>query len=81
MASIQITHLLNSINLHSDPHEEDKVNSQQVVDYCEARFRVILPVLFGCTDEQQKWMSHVLFRELVFLSKLSLQVANGLTMP
>jgi hypothetical protein len=67
MASVQITNLLNSFHLDSDPNEADKVNSQEVVDYCEARFRVILQSVLNSTADQQSWMIKTLFRELVII--------------
>ena len=63
----QITSLLNTFHLDCDPNEDDKINSQDVVDYCEARFRVILQAILMSPD-QQMWMTKTLFRELVLLS-------------
>ena len=60
-----ITRLLNAVNLHFDPYEQDKINSQEVVDYCNARFRMILQKLSVCQPGQQSWMFRILFRELV----------------
>lgn len=62
-----ITNLLNTFNLYLDPDEEDKIDSQEVVDYC-ARFRVILIALLGSSAEQEQWMVKALFLELVFPS-------------
>jgi len=66
MASTKITNLLNNITLHDDPCEPDKISCQDVVNYCEARFRVILQALHVSKNDNKKWMMKVLFRELVF---------------
>ena len=67
MANIKITNLLNTFHLDSDPDAHDKIDCQEVVDYCEARFRVILQTILECTIDDQRWMVRVLFRELVFV--------------
>lgn len=67
MASPQITNLLNTFHLDSDPNEDDKINSQEVVDYCETRFRVILQSIMASTPDHQTWMMKILFKELVLL--------------
>ncbi len=66
MAYKPITNLLNAYDLLADPYENDKINCQEVVDYCEARFRVILQAMFtSTTEDDQTWMTRILFRELV----------------
>jgi len=66
MAYKPITNLLNAYDLLADPYENDKINCQEVVDYCEARFRVILQAMFtSTTEDDQAWMTRILFRELV----------------
>ena len=58
----KLTNLLNTFDLHCDPNEADKISCQEVVNYCEAQFRVILQVL---SKENVIWKTNVLFRELV----------------
>jgi hypothetical protein len=66
MAYKPITNLLNAYDLLADPYENDKINCQEVVDYCEARFRVALQAMFtSTTEDDQAWMTRILFRELV----------------
>lgn len=65
MSHNKITNLLNAYDLQADPYEADKINCQEVVDYCEARFRVALQRMTNATDEDNTWMTFVLFRELV----------------
>ena len=65
MASIQINNLLNTNDLHLDPNETDKINSQEVINYYEAQFRVILQELVRSDLKKQKWMVKAFFRELV----------------
>jgi hypothetical protein len=60
-----VTHLFNAYDLQADPYEADKINCQEVVDYCEARFRVALQAMMNATDEDLNWMTMTLFRELV----------------
>ena len=68
MTSRKITNLLNNITLLDDPYEADKISSQEVVNYCEARFWVILQKLHVSENDTKKWMIKVLFRELVFFT-------------
>lgn len=65
MASSRLTNLLNTFHLNADPYESDKINSQEVVDYCEARFRVILQKMQEVTGDDQTWMTATLYKELV----------------
>ena len=65
MAYKPITNLLNTYDLLADPYEDDKIDCQEVIDYCEAHFRVVLQAMFGSIEEDQAWMTRVLFRELV----------------
>jgi hypothetical protein len=36
MSRNNITHLFNAYDLQADPYEADKINCQEVVDYCKA---------------------------------------------
>jgi len=65
MSQKNITHLLNAYDLQADPYEADKINCQEVVDYCEARFRAALQAMVTVMDEYLLWMTMILFRELV----------------
>jgi len=65
MPSIPISNLFNMYDLQEDPYEEDKINCQEVIDYCETRFRVALQAMLKASDEDQIWMTKILFRELV----------------
>lgn len=65
MTRIPITNLFNAYDLQVNPLDEDKIRSQEVVNYFEARFRVILQVMMKRSDKDQKWMYKILFREMV----------------
>jgi len=65
MAYEPIVNLLNTSDLITDPYEDDKINCQEVIDYCEARFRVALQSFCSSTNQDQIWMTRTLFRELV----------------
>jgi len=65
MAHTPITNLLNIFDLLADPYEDDKIDCQEVIDYCEARFRVVLQALSWSAEHDKAWMTRILFRELV----------------
>jgi hypothetical protein len=65
MTSIPITDLFNAYDLQLNPLNEDKIRSQEVVNYCEARFRVALQEMMKRSEQDQKWMFKILFREMV----------------
>jgi hypothetical protein len=65
MSAVPLINLFNVYDLQADPYESDKINCQEVVDYCEARFRVILQAMLAVTDEDKIWMTRILFRKLV----------------
>ena len=65
MSHVPITGLFNAYDLQINPYEEDKINSQEVVNYCEARFRVALQQIMKRSDADQEWMLKVFYRELV----------------
>ena len=67
MTRIPITELFNAYDLQVNPLEEDKIRSQEVVNYCEARFRVALQAMIGRSDKDQKWMYKILYQEMVFV--------------
>ena len=67
MSRIPITNLFNAYDLQVNPLDEDKISSQQVVNYCEARFRVALQAMMRRSEKDQKWMYQILFQEMVFL--------------
>jgi hypothetical protein len=64
MPRIPITHLFNAYDLQVNPLEEDKIKSQEVVNYCEARFRVAMQAIMGASEKDQKWMFGILYREM-----------------
>jgi hypothetical protein len=66
MTPIPITHLFNAYDLQVNPLEEDKIRSQEVVNYCEARFRVALQAMMKRSEQDQSWMFSILYREMVF---------------
>jgi len=57
--------LFNAYDLQLNPYKSNKIDVQEVVDYCEARFRSILKTLLCTTEEDQVWMLQTLFHELV----------------
>lgn len=67
MSRIPITNLFNAYDLQVNPLDEDKISSQQLVNYCEARFRVALQAMMQRSEKDQKWMYQILFQEMVFL--------------
>jgi hypothetical protein len=67
MTYFPITHLFNAYDLQVNPLDEDKIASQDVVNYCEARFRVALQAMMGKSEKDQKWMYKILFKEMVCL--------------
>lgn len=66
MTHIPITHLFNAYDLQVNPLEEDRNRSQEVVNYCEARFRVALQAMMKRSEQDQRWMFKILYREMVF---------------
>jgi len=68
MNRIPITNLFNAYDLQVNPLDEDKIKSQHVVNYCEARFRVALQTMMQRSERDQKWMYRILFQEMVFFS-------------
>jgi len=69
MSRIPITDLFDAYDLQVNPLEEDKIGSQEVVNYCEARFRVALQAMMRRSDNDQKWMYKILYKEMVFVIK------------
>jgi len=65
MIHVPITNLFHAYDLQINPHDEDKINSQDVVNYCEARFRVALQAMMERSENDQKWMYKVLSWEMV----------------
>jgi len=65
MTRIPITHLFNAYDLQVNPLEEDKIRSQEVVNYCEARFRVALQAMMKRSQQDQSWMFTILYQEMV----------------
>jgi hypothetical protein len=72
MAHIPITNLFNAYDLQVNPLQEDKIGAQEVVNYCEARFRVALQAMMARSEKDQRWMNKILFREMVFLKSIIL---------
>jgi hypothetical protein len=66
MPHIPITNLFNAYDLQPDPYAEDKIQSQQVVHYFEARFRVTLQAILHWSEHDQGWLYKLLLDELVF---------------
>ena len=67
MLHVPITNLFNAYDLQPNPYEKDRISSQEVVNYCEARFRVALQEIMKRSDADQEWMLKVLYQELVLL--------------
>jgi hypothetical protein len=70
MTHIPITNLFNAYDLQVNPLDKDKIRSQEVVNYCEARFRVVLQAMMARSEKDQKWMYTILFREMVIITTL-----------
>ena len=66
MTHIPITQLFNAYDLQVNPLEEDKIRSQEVVNYCEARFRVALQTMMWRSEKDKRWMFKFLYQEMVF---------------
>jgi hypothetical protein len=60
--------LLNHYDLQDDPYLDSKIDSSQVINYCEARFRAALPYIMA--ESAHPWMERALRQELVRLSFL-----------
>jgi len=65
MSRFPITNLFNTFDLQILAYDEDKIDSQEVVNYCEARCRVALQEIMKHNDADQEWMLKMLYRELV----------------
>ena len=65
MTHIPLTNLFNAYDLQLNPLDEDKIRSQEVVNYCEVRFRVALQEMMRRSEHDQKWMFEILYREMV----------------
>jgi hypothetical protein len=57
--------LFNAYDLQPNPYVAGAIDVQEVVKYCEARFRAALQAMLIATEEDQAWMFKTLFRELV----------------
>jgi len=66
MSRIPITNLFNAYDLQVNPLDPDKIRSQEVVNYCEAQFRVALQAMMVRSDKDQRWMYRILYREMVY---------------
>ncbi len=65
MSNNVVTRLFNPYDMQAESNEAERINCQEVVDYCEARFRVALQTMVKASDEDLVWMTMILFRELV----------------
>ena len=65
MTRVPITNLFNAYDLQVNALDEDKISSQDVVNYCEARFRVALQEMMRRSERDQKWMYKFLIKEMV----------------
>jgi hypothetical protein len=68
MTRIPITNLFNAYDLQVNPLDEDKIKSQEVVNYCEARFRVALQAMMRRSKDDHLWMYEALYYEMVVLT-------------
>src|SRR5258708_1880293 len=59
------TPLFNIITVSRDHTNSDQPDAQEVVNYCEARFRVILQVMQTAMAADRIWMTKTLYWELV----------------
>jgi hypothetical protein len=76
MAPIPITNLFNAYDLQVNPLQDDKIKSQEVINYCEARFRVALQAIMRRSEKDHRWMYKILYREMVVVIIISCFVAN-----
>ena len=65
MIHIPITNLFNAYNLQINPFDEEKIGLQDVVNYCEARFQVVLQAMLKRSQKNQKNMYKLLWEEMV----------------
>ena len=65
MIHIPITNLFNVYDLQINPFDEEKIGLQDVVNYCEARFRVALQAIMKRSEKDQKHMYKLLWGEMV----------------
>ena len=65
MTRIPITNLFNAYDLQVNPLDEDQMRLQEVVNYCEGRFRVALQAMMRRSEKDQIWMYRLLYMEMV----------------
>jgi len=65
MIHVPITNLFHVYDLQINPYDEDKISSQDVVNYCETRFRVTLQAMMKRSEKDQKCIYKVLSWEMV----------------
>ena len=68
LSRIPIINLFNAYDLQVNPLDEDKIRSQDVVNYCEARFRATLQEMMRRSEKDQIWIYKLLFQEMVFIT-------------
>ena len=62
-------HLFNVYDLVQNPYNEDKLRIQDLIYYCEARFRTALIAISDEVEEVKvKWMREVLGQEVVSMA-------------
>jgi N-acetyl-anhydromuramyl-L-alanine amidase AmpD len=64
---VPMIQLFNAYDYQTDIFKEHKIQTQEVVDYFEARFRVALQAILTRSEHDQDWMFKLLNHELVFL--------------
>ena len=57
--------LFNAYDLQKDPHGYNRLPTQEVILYCEARFWRALPFIQNAEENRRGWMLETLVKELV----------------
>ena len=57
--------LFNAYDLQSPPYSINVLPTEEVILYCEARFRRALHAVLAAEDDNRNWMLNILNKELV----------------
>jgi hypothetical protein len=63
--------LFDAYDLLGNPYEIDVLPIQDIIIYCETRFRAALPFIVGAEASTRSWMLNILFREVVSNNDIS----------
>lgn len=64
--------LFDAFDILSNPYEINSPPIQEIIIYCETRFRAALPYIADADPSSKDWMLNVLYREVVSNSSMVL---------